>query len=58
MHKEELYLQHGDPDVNVYFCIFFLLVTITIMSVTAEMVIEILHPYHFRRLNNANINYC
>ena len=39
MHEEEKHLRRGDPEVNVYFCILFLLLTIAIMAVTAEMVI-------------------
>lgn len=38
IHEEEHKLVHGDPEVNSWFCIAFLLATIAVMAVTAEMV--------------------
>ena len=45
IHKEEHHLAHGDPEVSSWFCIVFLIVTIAIMAVTAEMVCTFLHTY-------------
>ncbi|KAI5122407.1 hypothetical protein M0805_002957 [Coniferiporia weirii] len=38
-HREE-HLRQEDPEVNPWFCIVFLVVTIAIMAITAEMLVE------------------
>ena len=54
LHQHEEHLLHAEPKVNPWFCTVFLLVTIAIMAVTAEMVCttsllssKIIHSYFY-----------
>lgn len=38
IHKHEIHLAQADPEVNPWFCVTFLVVTIAVMAATAEWV--------------------
>lgn len=40
IHEKEHELLHGNPEVSSWFCVGFLLATIAVMAVTAEMLVE------------------